>query len=726
MRKVCNPTRTPIRAAKHEHHVLIVLFVLYLLFSLVAPASAAGDLPWKKGDEIRDGWCISEIQRHSEYVRLKLVRQSEVTTIEISCARHKSDWTTENYVVQPAPGSSGSPPPELLRAFLKKLEELEKNPFHVRLIKRFRPQLEMDERNLLSAETAGAAGARIAWHAMPTDVASEKTDFPFWDSNLLIILLILLTTALLLTRARYLISLASRIQRPEWIMLGCWTLLGALLRAYGGTRIPGFTNFFGYAHGYELLHDVLVFPAQGADPHGNGFCALYSFVLLLLPDKQSSVVVCQFTMSLLSIPLSYVVARAWLVERRAALWTAAVFACLPSVAYFATTEVRLVPGVFFMLLSLAVLGVATRDSNPLTLLAAATTGYLCTRFYPILMLYPLIAGAFILSTERGRRILRWPSAWLVAIAFLALWAWPGWKTVSTLATESDSVFGTGYFTALSALDRLVLPAVSYEAEGRYNIFINHNFTPPVFALLALVGLISGLRRSSDRYTVLAILFLALLFTLAGIFPGRMNLARLQLAAQAFWALLAGLGLAWLFGYFSRFASSLGWHRECLGWLAGAVVVLSSLLIWPGPTGRLHTVQLERLFFERAIERLDDKCVIVWPPSVVGTNHGMPSYLAINSNKTMKWGALVDASIPEPLLQSVTCVYYLRPSTCYVQMPDENRPQAIRPECARIEQELRLEEVYAQNIASVPDDAAEYHGENIRIGFYRVLGRKKTD
>ena len=202
------------------------------------------------------------------------------------------------------------------------------------------------------------------WYASRSTVVEATFLERLTDGPTLVLQLALLAGAVMLLLGwRDLLRLARRVQRRDWIWVAAWTAAGAALRLAGGVRIPMFTNTRGFGHGFNLLNEVLVWSPLSPDAHGNGFHALYGLLFSVLPRCETSVVVVQYLMSVACIPLVYFAARFIFEKKSIAAWSAAVLAALPAHAYFATTETRLVPGVFFMLLSLCALGAASRTQH---------------------------------------------------------------------------------------------------------------------------------------------------------------------------------------------------------------------------------------------------------------------------------------------------------------------------------------------------------------------------
>ncbi|MDP6943651.1 MAG: hypothetical protein QF464_05835, partial [Myxococcota bacterium] len=71
----------------------------------VAPTATAapGAVPWSVGEEIGAGWTLDRVQRHPEFVRLRLTHGDTVAAIEVAPGQPGDAWSTTHYRVQPQP-----------------------------------------------------------------------------------------------------------------------------------------------------------------------------------------------------------------------------------------------------------------------------------------------------------------------------------------------------------------------------------------------------------------------------------------------------------------------------------------------------------------------------------------------------------------------------------------------------------------------------------------------
>lgn len=557
-------------------------------------------------------------------------------------------------------------------------------------------------------------------------LSKRPIDASFWDNltsspTMALQALLLIGLVLLLLRAGRILRLCSRIPPVDRLLLGIWSLVGLVLRLWNGIRVPGWIN----SHGYELLRDVLIgVPSAGPDPHGNGFYALYGLVTSVLPATELTIISFQCFLSVLSIPLVYLVARFWFEHRSPAFWSAAAMAVFPSVCFFATTEVHMVPGCLFMLVVLALIAASIRLRDPVLTVSAALLGAVTTQFHPVWMILPLVVLLFTLSAPGCRALFRSGWTWLAVGLFGVLWLGPAvWMTIlvgsrpgGAIGPDFLRVFETGHF--------LFTPSFDLSFKVKTNVFLNHNFIPPVFALLAVIGLVSGPGSSRKRVAVsMSILGCALFMTLPGLMPGGINPARLQLGATPFYAMLCGAGLAWLAG---RIRLSSPRKQAIARQLSGAALILGAVVIWPGVLEETFTPQLERRVFDRGLGSLDEGCLVIWPPHPRGGNNPIPYYLAEQKGLSLTWANLLQARVPGKMIEKSSCSVYYRPSTCYLVLSDQPgdehlrlSPGGLRPVCARIERQLGLTPLHTERIPARPDYMGTYSKAWLEIGFYRI-------
>jgi len=564
----------------------------------------------------------------------------------------------------------------------------------------------------------------VLWQISLTQPQRPFLDDLTTSPTILLQILLLIGIVLVALRAGRILRLASRIPTVDHLLLGVWSLGGLVLRLLGGVRVPGWIN----SHGYELMRDVLIgVPAPGPDPHGNGFHALYGLVTSVLPANELTVVSFQCLLSVGCIPLVYLVARFWFGNRRLAIWSAAVTAVLPGLCWYAATEVQQVPGCFFMLVVLCLIGASIRLRDPCLTVAAAVLGSVTSQFYPVLMILPLVAFLYTLSAPGGPSLLRSGWTWAAAGIFLVLWLGPAIWMMVLVGTRSGGVIGPDILRVFDKAYLLFVPTFELNSSLLANTFLNQHFTPPVFSALAVIGLLSGFFSSSKRlFAISIVLTCALVLTLPGLVPGGMNPARLQLLAMPFYAMLAGAGLAWLSG---RIRPSSPWSRTLVRQVPGAAIVLASLAIWPGVLGTLFTPQLERRAFERAAGSLEEDCLVIWPPHPQGGNNPIPYYLFEQKGIFLRWANLLESRVPAELIEESDCAVYYRPATCYLLPEDrtddartnKTPTQPLQPGCARVERRLLLSPVYTERIPALPDYMHRYRTDQLETGFFRIDG-----
>ncbi len=528
---------------------------------------------------------------------------------------------------------------------------------------------------------------------------------------------LLLALVALAARFRTLLGLIRKVPRGDWFWLLGAVAVGTVLRLLGGVRIPGVIN----THGFDLVQSLLYGPPQGYDFHLNGIYALGGLFLAVLPRCELTLVGVQFVFSILTIPAVYALCRLWIGPGGPARWAACIAAVLPVFVFYATTEIRPVAGVFFLVATLTVLGMAVRDPHPLTMLAAAFLGGFTAQMHPFLLMTPLVALLMVLSNPGGRRLLSMKWTWVASGIFLLLWLEPALLVLSFLLL-GDQGPATMVLPGLSGIHTVFLPGGGGEnASLPGNVLLHPYFTPPPLVLLVVAGILSAFRRSEVRMTLMVVFFFGLFFTETGLFIGRMNLARLQFFAQPFYCLLAACGLAWVLGAIRGDGFRPGWARGA----AGLVLICVSLIVWPGPIGSVFTPQMERRVIREGLEYLDDGQVVIWPMSLKGTMISLPTYLSREKGLDLKWGGLMVMRVPE-LLFDQALIYY-RPAACYDLENQTGEPvktiegELLRRECARVESRLELQPLYVRSVPARPDCTQEYGQDTLRIGFFRCRG-----
>jgi hypothetical protein len=101
---------------------------LCVLITSPAEAAAPGPVPWSAGQVIGEGWTLSMMKRHPEFLRLTVTRDEVKGQLEVVPGRPGDPWSTAHYRVQPAPG--GSATPESLKAVLAALSAWEQTVGH--------------------------------------------------------------------------------------------------------------------------------------------------------------------------------------------------------------------------------------------------------------------------------------------------------------------------------------------------------------------------------------------------------------------------------------------------------------------------------------------------------------------------------------------------------------------------------------------------------------------
>lgn len=506
--------------------------------------------------------------------------------------------------------------------------------------------------------------------------------------------------------------------RSHALSLLVFTASGALLRIAGGSRVPGYEGQRGEGLGFAELAARLGSPPPGLDPHGSGPAMLAQLFFGVVPRTEVAWLTLQATLAVLTIPLVYLGALAWLRSKREATWAAAVYALLPSVACFAMTEVRPVAGSFFLMLALVLTGAAITAARATWLAAAGLFAVLATSFHPVLAPAPLVLGCVLVAREDGWAFVKTPGA-LLALAAIVL----SWVILLQLLWLQMATGGEG-LASLPHMTRVLLPTLGASPSLPFNAFLNTYCTPPVVTLLWVVGL-ATVALPARRRVVLALAFAALAMTLPGMSGGRLALARLQYAAAPLHAMLAGVGVVALLELLSR---KVGSPRVKQALPAGLAVALGlSVAAFPGPLAGAFVYESERRVVLRAAPELPAECDVWVAPTEEGAYRGAPSYLTAPNVPAARWHALERVQDVHPRVAASLgrdgCAYYYRPSACWAQLRDEAPaqpdPSVLRTECAATEARLLLEPLHVESIAAVPAAAASYRRPVIEVGFFRI-------
>ncbi|MDY0001745.1 MAG: hypothetical protein RBU30_10650, partial [Polyangia bacterium] len=420
-----------------------------------------------------------------------------------------------------------------------------------------------------------------------------------------------------------------------------------------------------------------------------------------------------------TIPLSWAAARLWLKDANAARWAAAVAAVLPVPAYFGLTEVHMVPGAFFLILTIAVLGLALRWGSPPLMFSAGLWAIVTSQAYPTLMIVPVIVLACVASLPEGRSLLRRPWIWIAGVTTFLIWLLPAIGYLQLLGNaESTGVFGPGYFDNLHPLAPL-MPSFGFSWNANGNVFLNPSYTPPLFAIAALVGAVFFRGSSGQRAPVLVFLAMGLLLTLLNSLSGNMDTARIQLIAMPFFCIAAGVGLSWLT---ERLTSLLG-GRVLVATGSIGIIFAASVAIWPGQIGQVFTPQAEARAFRELLPRVPKGCLILSNSWMGRYIVWLPSYY-LTARPDLKLLRAEGPDIP-PALREAKCVVYFRSTACFDQshVPEERGSPTtadgkILP-CAALEDSLGLQPLALKEIPARPDCRQLFTRQRIPVGFFRV-------
>jgi hypothetical protein len=101
---------------------------LSVLISVPTEAAIPGPVPWSTGQVIGEGWTVSTLKRHPEFLRLTVTRAEVQSQLEVVPSQADDPWSTTHYRVQPAPGGSAAVEP--LKVVLQALRDWEQTVEH--------------------------------------------------------------------------------------------------------------------------------------------------------------------------------------------------------------------------------------------------------------------------------------------------------------------------------------------------------------------------------------------------------------------------------------------------------------------------------------------------------------------------------------------------------------------------------------------------------------------
>jgi len=661
---------------------------------LLGPAVQSGHLP--------GGWTLRSITIQRDTIRYRFARAGRLLTLVLSPPHDQAAHRSKNFSVALTAAPGALPEAERLALLATVVRRVRRNDTGPPPWKVTTPQPR--------SSSVVDVDSRLSppWYDLRHPVRLLQA----------LLLLILLGLA---TRARWLARQLRYLGWRDGLVLTGLSLFGCGLRLVTGSRIPGWLN----NHGYDLLNELLVLPSPGGDPHGNTANALHGLVQTVLPAREWVILATQNAVSVAIIPLVYLVGRAWLKDRRWALWAAVVAAVLPVSVYFANTEVRTVSGAFFLVAALAALGWSIRDPHPAPRFVAAFLAVLATQAYPILMVVPLVLLLFVCTAPGGRQLLRQRWTWAAAVVGLALYS-TGAVVILSQLRGGSGVHGPSYLRTLTLFHSLFLP--TFTAAARFfNVMLNHHYTPPLFWMCGVVAVVAAVQKRIPRGPVLALAASAMVLTLVGLVGDRMNSARIQLPAAPLYCLLAGVGLGLV-------QARIGWwidrkdglalirHRRAavaLGVVAAAVGL--SLLIWPGPLTMRGTPQRQHQLIIEGLARVDRRCIIVSSTDRGSKIGRVPTYLRGRHGHRFRWIPAKHIHFKARLAKG-DCLVYFRPADCYdkshssgVQVDQHGRVGA----CSDVEARLTLRPLFTKTLPAIPDGEQTYTRRRFLVGFFTI-------
>ena len=408
------------------------------------------------------------------------------------------------------------------------------------------------------------------------------------------------------------------------------------------------------------------------------------------------------------VPLARALGGSW----RVGLAAAGLFAVATPAVRFGHTDTHAIPeSLFFVAAVLAVLRFAAAPRWAPALAAGlwASLALSMRPEGPLLALFLLGVASAVLSRGAWRH----PALWAGLVA----------GGPATLAHVDAAL----HKLAVSESDRRTMSLFTEQGQINHALFhegprhllsFDPTYTHPWISVLLLIGVLLGPVPRRTRLVLgalaigLALIVPGVHWTAAGGQP--LVLARHQLRAVPFVALGVAFGLAWLF---ARLTNPVPRAAVTLATVAAALA--------PLPLNYVpRTYAEEHRWAREALTQVPDGCVLLFrvPPGDWSLNlqYGISSQIG----RDHTWVAVNDG-LPEP----AECEFWYRSANCSVVGDYDGRgvyaglPRPGLDHCRDDEAALILEPVREGLLPAAPYAYDDFAEEPVRVGVYRVLGRR---
>ncbi len=546
----------------------------------------------------------------------------------------------------------------------------------------------------------------------------QRCPVAFWGHDTLVLKLILLLHVIFLP---FFIKSSkkalSKIRKGEWIYIILLVFVGFILRGFLSPKVPG---RLGRPFG---VINLAISGAKGCDYYGYGkaFYAFYNILFEIFPKTENTIYLGNSVLGSLSIFLTYTLSYLLLQSNIKALATATLLTFLPLHIKMSSTEILLILGIFFGLISMVAFLVFSHTDKMSTLIFGALSLFFTLHTRPEMWIFPAIILLLALANPLSLKHFKRFEIWLIILVFIIL-TFPSVYLTYKNRPEMNWQESTLIKDILNIRKFLGLSKINYCPPGGFNsgnIFLNTFITPFPLILLASLGII--VLFFQNRRILLFLLLSALLFTNQVIsIPGLMNAARLQLPAQVFFVLLAGAGLGWLGEI------SIHYFNYKVAFLIILITSFIIYLIGYPFINKLWTLHKDYLVFKTGIKKIPSGCILV---QLVNQNsdHGidLPIYLSEAYKLNHLWINTADL-LNNKVEPDKQCIVYYQSSHCFNFDLEEiqsikltKNALFLRPECMIINERYKLLPIFIKEIEAERYECENFLNKEFPVGFYRV-------
>lgn len=408
-------------------------------------------------------------------------------------------------------------------------------------------------------------------------------------------------------------------------------------------------------------------------------------------------------------------------SRRAGLWAAVFVTFHPAHIRFSHSETAFIPSIVLSCLTFAMLHTALKDRNRLW------------RWVGTLAVVPL---SLLVFATRPLNLVFAP-----LMVFTALYLVPKPAPLSRRLVGAALVLGSGVWSylfemrvnqqaSLEMVEPLEIFVNGFLVLGSFelNTLIRPDMTPPILMVLAVLGVVLGLRQGLKTIVGFLVVWLLLFLWLhAFVLPihGEMQ-SRYHLHLLVPFVFMAALG-----------AETLLSERKSLRWIAVAVVAASPVLHQSFVRDVFANDQHEYEFVRLTRHEIPDGCTVLEftsPPRGHGLRYlrggarlvdGMrqPKFAAIDMQHPDAESRELAPEVAATLEAPPDCLYYYEGLPCWF---DKRDGESLAPQCVAVRDALQWELVAEARFENRPWNEpwivhTEPAGAPIRIALYRTSG-----